>query len=237
MFICVNLFIMTKKLLFLFLILLSFNSFSAIIYVKNGGTGNGTSWNLAYGNLQTALLNASSGDEIWVKQGTYTPSTTQNINDSFVFKDGVKIYGGFDGTELSLDNRADTTGKTTTLSGDLGNNLNTKIIFKVINATSLDNLIDGFTIKDANNIILDYESCGAAFYIFNSTIKIQNSIIRENFSQATDYISDGYNNAGGSAINSISSNVSLFNVDVLNNIFRNIRTPNAVSGFGKGGGI
>lgn len=226
---------MIKRLLFLFFLFVSFLSHSAIIYVKNGGTGNGTSWVLAYGNLQTALLNANVGDEIWVKQGTYTPSATQNINDSFVFKDGVKIYGGFDGTEISLDSRADTTGATTILSGDLGNNLKSKIIFKVSNATNPENLIDGFTIKDAYNILSDYENCGAAFYIFQSTIKIQNSTIKDNFSQATDYSTNEYSTAGGSAINSWASNVSLYNVDVLDNTFKNIRTPNAYQGFGVGG--
>ncbi|MCK5174403.1 MAG: hypothetical protein KAR47_13495, partial [Planctomycetes bacterium] len=41
-----------------------------IIYVKQGATGNGTTWTNAYGNLQNALDTAISNDEIWVAAGT-----------------------------------------------------------------------------------------------------------------------------------------------------------------------
>lgn len=208
---------MAKKLLFLFFLFVSFLSHSANIYVKNGGTGNGTSWNLAYGNLQTALLNANAGDEIWVKQGTYTPSTSQNINDSFVFKDGVKIYGGFNGTEISLNSRADTTGATTFLSGDLGNGLNSRNIFKVSNANNPVNLIDGFTITKAKNQLVVNQISGGAFQILKSTLKLNNCVISDNYIKSFNYSTNIGFLYGAAAIYSDQSNLELINVDIINN--------------------
>ena len=71
--------------------------------VNASGVNNGTSWGDAYTNLSTAISNATSGDEIWVADGVYTPGGS--ANDSFLLKDGVSIYGGFAGGEGSLGDR------------------------------------------------------------------------------------------------------------------------------------
>ena len=84
--------------------------FSAVHYVKADGTGDGTSWANAAGNLQTAIDAAQAGDEIWVAQGEYVPEklikSTKNTSKSFILKDGVSLYGGFAGNEASKDDRA-----------------------------------------------------------------------------------------------------------------------------------
>ena len=51
-------------------------SHAATIYVKHNASGsnNGTSWTNAYTSLQSAISNASSGDEVWVAAGIYKPS-------------------------------------------------------------------------------------------------------------------------------------------------------------------
>jgi hypothetical protein len=88
---------------------------AGILYVKPDAGGNCSSWADAC-ILQRALGSASSGDEIWVAEGTHKPGT--NRTDTFHLKNGVEIYGGFAGTETSLDDR-DWTIHETILSGDL----------------------------------------------------------------------------------------------------------------------
>src|SRR5690554_3729718 len=152
---------MKTFLLFVICCFFGINSlFGAIIYVKPNGNGNGTSWSLAYGNLSDALQNAQSGDEIWVAQGIYFPSSN-DTSVSFLFVDGVKIYGGFFGTETLLEERADISGTTTILSGVLSEELNSETVLKIHNSSSSLNLIDGFTIT-GGNLNLATEGAGGA---------------------------------------------------------------------------
>src|SRR5215204_2125196 len=62
------------------------------IFVTPSGGGNGSAWNHAT-TLQHALATATSGDEIWVETGIYTPGVT--VSDTFSLKAGVGLYGGF----------------------------------------------------------------------------------------------------------------------------------------------
>ncbi len=70
-----------------------------IIYVKQNAAGDGTSWDNALGDLHTALVQAQSGDQVWIAAGTYVPTGNQMGNDPrtqhFKMKNGVRIYGGF----------------------------------------------------------------------------------------------------------------------------------------------
>lgn len=94
----------------------------AVWFVKVGGTGNGTSWDQAFGDLQTALDAARMGDQIWVAGGTYYPKGNQIGSDArtvhFRMKNGVAIYGGFSGTESRLEQR-DIHANRTIFSGDI----------------------------------------------------------------------------------------------------------------------
>ena len=91
-----------------------------IIYVARSGDGSdGLSWATAFTDLQAALSDAESGDEIWVATGVYTPGTT--VSDSFLLVEGVAIYGGFDpagGADGFIDR--DWGAYPTILSGDIG---------------------------------------------------------------------------------------------------------------------
>ncbi len=83
---------------------------AAIRYVAQGGTGDGTSWSQAMGDLQAAIDASAVGDQIWVAAGTYAPTSLIKSNKpnskAFILKDGVSLYGGFAGTETSLTDRA-----------------------------------------------------------------------------------------------------------------------------------
>ncbi|MEO1625687.1 MAG: T9SS type A sorting domain-containing protein [Bacteroidota bacterium] len=102
----------------------------AQVYVKAdaAGTGDGSSWENAYTDLQTALDSipeaTSSMDvpEIWVAAGTYV--TTDDATDSlaaFTMVKPAKIYGGFAGTESMLSER-DVVNNVTQFSGDVSGN-------------------------------------------------------------------------------------------------------------------
>lgn len=58
-----------------------------VIYVRQGATGDGSSWTNALGSISAALGKAQSGQEIWVSAGTYT----ENLD----MVDGVNVLGGF----------------------------------------------------------------------------------------------------------------------------------------------
>jgi predicted outer membrane repeat protein len=90
------------------------------IYVDaDAAGGDGSSWDEAYTNLQTALAAATAGDQIWVAEGVYKPGNLRT--SAFILVNDVAIYGGFDGTETALDQR-DWESNVTVLSGDVDNN-------------------------------------------------------------------------------------------------------------------
>ena len=71
------------------------------IYVSPSGSASadGSSWATAVDNLPSALALATAGDEVWMAAGTYAVTQTINVLP------GVDIYGGFAGTESSIDER------------------------------------------------------------------------------------------------------------------------------------
>jgi predicted outer membrane repeat protein len=127
------------------------------LYVNDDAAGNndGSSWTDAFNDLQDALALASTCSnvtEIWVAAGTYKPTTTADRSISFVMKNGVAIYGGFNGTETQLSNR-NWAANVTTLSGDIGTlNDNSDNSYHVIFNSGLDNtaVLDGFTVTGGN---------------------------------------------------------------------------------------
>ncbi len=117
--------------LFVIVVLASYTQVSAEVrYVKETGSGSGSSWADASGDLQLMINASVSGDEIWVAQGTYKPVrsvtdlTTITLDDrvnAFVLKAGVKLLGGFpsDNNAATREHR-DPIGYLTLLSGDIG---------------------------------------------------------------------------------------------------------------------
>jgi len=89
------------------------------------GANDGSSWANAFAELQDGLAAASSGDRIWVAEGTYLPDWdpqsgvhTGSRTASFPARPDVKMFGGFAGFEHTLAER-DILGNPTILSGDL----------------------------------------------------------------------------------------------------------------------
>jgi len=143
-------------------------------YVDVDATGDddGSSWANAFNYLQDALDDVSSGDEIWVAEGTYYPDEGDSVTDSnrtetFQLVDGVGIYGGFDGSETTRSQR-DWSSNVTTLSGDIDKDgvLDDDNSYHVVYSydCGAGTVLDGFTItKGYADAYPDYDSGGGMY--------------------------------------------------------------------------
>ncbi len=109
---------------------------------------NGSCWQQAFTDLQDALAVADYGDSIWVAKGSYFPTESEDREVSFILENGVKLFGGFSGTETTLEER-DWQTNPTILSGDIGEaGVNTDNSRHIVYTFSTDSttLLDGFTL-------------------------------------------------------------------------------------------
>lgn len=157
---------MKKFTLVIYLAICSYFTQAQTYYVDANASGanNGTSWVNAFTDLSLAINNTNSG-ELWVAAGTYYPGTSGNNNASFLMKDNLAIYGGFNGSETLLNERNPTT-NVTILSGDLdlSGTATPNDAFHVVNAgnTGSTAILDGFTITMgyASGTFLDGSGAG-----------------------------------------------------------------------------
>lgn len=191
-------------LLFFFSLLVGADAMAQTIrYVKPNGSGDGSSWASASGDLQGMINVSAANDEVWVAAGMYKPTenlsttgaSTSNRDKAFVLKSGVKIYGGFSGAETQLAQR-DFTINVTILSGDLNNDNKASDgdCYHVVssrNATAGIAVLDGFTIQHGfangsggitENAVEITRNTGGAIATrgTNTQATYQNLIIKEN---------------------------------------------------------
>ncbi|MBK9256192.1 MAG: SBBP repeat-containing protein [Saprospiraceae bacterium] len=193
-----------------------------ILYVNVNATGlnNGSSWDDAFTGLHSALISTCPDiTQIWVAAGTYKPTaypqSCTNCNSTrdyaFLLREGISVYGGFNGTETLLEERNINT-HVTILSGDIGNqndasdNVYHVVIAAFANTTSTAG-IDGFTIRDGNgnganqrniNNQAVFRNEGGAFYATGGTVSFLNNTVTQN----------NANNGGGIFIHSGQNNIS-----------------------------
>ncbi|MBN1540740.1 hypothetical protein JW992_01245 [candidate division KSB1 bacterium] len=176
------------------------------------GSNDGSSWSNAYTSLQSALDVAISDDEIWIAAGTYYPSSAYDLTNEpryyhFRLIEGVEVYGGFAGTENSIDERTNFgygKGNETILSGDIGtegdNSDNCYHVIYNPNGTGITNaaMLDRVTITagNANNTAVTELKRGGWLYMPYNSPTIKNVVIAGNY---------GY--FGGGAFNMASSAV------------------------------
>lgn len=204
-----------KKITWLFIALLLYvQGYATIFYVSSSGDGtNGTSWATAYTNLKAALTVSVSGDEIWVKQGTYTLATSA---DQLNYVNGVNVYGGFVGTETDRTQRS--TDNSLTI---ISHNTSVPTNFRLLNSATLatPTTWDGFTfdgnslswgVKLSGNCILNnstiqncklYNSSGAGVYMSSVSttipVTLSYSTVKNNLITVTN---DGIVNGGGAGV-------------------------------------
>ncbi|OWY24385.1 T9SS C-terminal target domain-containing protein [Sphingobacteriales bacterium UPWRP_1] len=252
---------LTTSLLIAALWLFTIHANATTRYVTTTGSGSGTSWANASADLQ-AMINASEpGDEVWVATGTYKPTAyptgcsgcISTRDYTFFVKDGVKIYGGFAGTETDISQR-NFTANPTTLSGDFndddlitGSGIDLSITgndenaFHVVlsSAPSSDGIgvtIDGFSITGGNSnfgipINVNGNSIpkdsGGGIYINYGTNLMTNNILSGNLA----FLGAGiYTNYGTNTMtnNNLSANVGggIYVYDGTNTISNNNFTGN-----------
>lgn len=155
------------------------------------GANDGTTWANAFqgaGGLQSALALATSGDEIWVADGRYLPSTTLVRTLAFDLKSGVAILGGFAGGE-TLASQADPVVNECILSGDLAGNdspggIVTDNSIHVVRGAQADAtaVLDGFTIEGGNADTAggDQDRGGGMLFVAGSNGTVRRCIVRHN---------------------------------------------------------
>lgn len=213
-----------------------------VIYVNANATGanNGTSWENAYTGLQNALTAAGNGAEIWVAAGTYKPASSTLRTASFSMKNGVALYGGFNGSETTREQR-DWNANPTILSGDLNGNDNDNVdpneptradnshhvvMSNGVNSTAL---LDGFIISGGNAS----DDGGGMYNSSNSRVTISNVTFTRNsasgngggmvnFNSSPTISNVMFNNnsagtSGGGMTNGSNSSPTISNVTFSNN--------------------
>jgi predicted outer membrane repeat protein len=122
-----------------------------VTFVRQGGSGDGSSWSMAMGSLTEALHAATPGTQVWVAAGEYPATTGSDRSAAFAIPRGVQVYGGFEGTETSIEGRKSGANKTV-LSGEIGAPGAADNAYNVVLLSGSDEntVLDGFTISGGN---------------------------------------------------------------------------------------
>jgi uncharacterized protein (TIGR02145 family) len=207
---------------------LTYNANRVYVNYSATGTQNGTSWPNAFTSIDDALSAARNNyiTEIWVAKGIYKPNKYPNDvacdviftnrDKTFHLVDGVKMYGGFTGTETDINQRVNILTNETILSGDLlGNDMpgsvgqslanKTDNVYHVVVSVNDNNctLLDGFTVKGGQaNGGPTYTVEGKTFYPLIGggafTLFSDMQFNKVNFEENYADYAGGIMNAGGS---------------------------------------
>lgn len=195
-------------------------------FVRMGAPGpfTGTSWATAYNDLQTAINAATPGDSIFVARGNYFPSVIAGSgtdrDKTFLLRDLVSIFGGFDGTEAQLSDRSEAdlhTVNATYLNGNIGVTDSSDNCYHVLTAINVSGKtdVDGFVISGGNadgtgtNVISGIPVSrfhGGGFYNEKSSVQLRNLLIEKNTT-----------NTGGAGVYNHSSPVQVENCIIREN--------------------
>ncbi len=192
-----------------------------IIYVDKDSTcvnNCGGTWGAAFQDLREALVVALSpplpATEIWVAEGTYTPTPDLSCSGrdcSFPVRNEVAVYGGFAGGETKLTER-DLVTNVTILSGDIGtpgdpsdNSYHVLTTEPTDIYTQFRTILDGFTIVggNADGTGDSTSDNGGGMYNLAANLTVRNCSFIEN--QAAASGGAVYDNATSKYINCVFS--------------------------------
>ncbi|MBQ8761172.1 MAG: right-handed parallel beta-helix repeat-containing protein [Bacteroidales bacterium] len=144
-----------------------------VIYVatESAGLEDGTSWENATSNLQLAINRAAAYDsdpQVWVKAGTYSSNAASE--NFLTMAAGVEVFGGFAGTETSLEQRDFSANKTILDGGNAK-----RVIYQNDDYTEETVAVfDGFVIQNGN-----INANGAGVYMRDFSV-LRNCVVRNN---------------------------------------------------------
>jgi predicted outer membrane repeat protein len=177
-----------------------------IIYVNESAApgGNGSSWAHAYNSLQSALTAASgssSPEQIWIAEGTYTPSQVYSPSgvtggasglntpqlETFNLPNNVTLIGGFVAGDTSIS-QSDPSLHPTILNGSLGNGTDVYHVVTLgndVSQTGVTATLENLTIEngDANGpseenssggLVYGFENGGGIYESFGSNLTLDN---------------------------------------------------------------
>jgi hypothetical protein len=163
--------------------------------------GDGESWATALDSVQDGVDEACAADpccpcQVWIAEGEYWAGQW-----GVELRDGVEVYGGFAGTEVSLEER-DWSAYETVLDGWGSGHV-------LIGANGA--AIDGLTVTGGytgSSIAEESERVGGGLYKTGGAMEVRNCIFRENTSYWSssstdgDYYGTGSHGSGGAISNS-----------------------------------
>lgn len=143
-----------------------------VVYVRQGGTGDGSTWEKATGSIQGAIDMATK--EVWVAAGTY--------NERITLKNGVNLLGGFAKTG-NPDNKLDGTNRDisnanpdfmTIIDGQSGG----RVVTQSTDFATLT-MVEGFVIQNGSIRGSDANNNGAGVKLMSNG-KLKNCLVQNN---------------------------------------------------------
>ncbi|WP_316195709.1 MULTISPECIES: DUF1565 domain-containing protein [unclassified Bradyrhizobium] len=138
------------------------------IYVvprSSAKTKDGRSWATALTDLQAAVELASvSKLPVWIKAGTYRPTKRDGRIAAFILYDGVKLYGGFAGSETTLEQRS-TSGRQTVLTAKAAGG---GYRYPHVLYGADDVVLDRLTVRDGNATGFTYNGKGGGLLAYHA---------------------------------------------------------------------
>ncbi len=171
-----------------------------VVYVSvTGDDGNdGTSWTKAKKTIDAAVECATAGKQVWVSTGSYKESVKP--------KDGVPVYGGFEGDETTVEAR---TGRTTVAGVDCEDYTTETVVdgFEVVNGNPWEAVVLGENARLVNCHIRNNEDKAIAVASGEAGAVIENCIVEGN----------GADMAGGSIVVDIDAKATFVNCFIRGN--------------------
>lgn len=145
------------------------------------GAGDGESWATAFRTVQNgidAAFEAGPGCEVWVAEGTYYVLKI-TVLDTISLRDGVAVYGGFDGDESQREER-DPVQHETILDGHEYLS-SPRSVFHVLSAVGTqDATVDGFTVTGGRAVGVAPEDSGGGLFAYGASVAVRNCVFRTN---------------------------------------------------------